>query len=198
MEQLYLLITMSTRPFWIQIPIYGGPSITLEIMGGFWNFFFFKHIRISPRIQCHLPQLILRSVEASRGTASLEVNISWKFNSQIWTKTFSGSPMGPWQYVVYHFSGHARLLNGPFRRGVTTFLVSGEYLVLILATLGEWRRRPAPRVRAAPVPAARSARCAPAPAPAPAEWKVSNKPISNGQGHRCLVKCYKYTNKAKF
>ena len=31
---------------------------------------------------------------------------SWKFNSQIWPKAFLGTPRGPWQYVVYHFSGH--------------------------------------------------------------------------------------------
>ena len=30
---------------------------------------------------------------------------SWKFNSQICPKAFLGTPRGPWQYVVYHFSG---------------------------------------------------------------------------------------------
>ena len=76
------------------ILIYGGPSITLEIMDGFWNFFF-KHIRILPHIHCHHLQLNPRSVEASEEMETSGVNISIKWNSQNGSMVFLGSPKGP-------------------------------------------------------------------------------------------------------
>ena len=39
-------------------------------------------------------------------TNQKKVIFSWKFNSQTWPIAFLGSPRGPCQYVVYHFSGH--------------------------------------------------------------------------------------------
>ena len=58
LEHLYLFITMSTRPFWIQIPIYGGPSITLEIMGGFWNFFFLNTLEFRHESNATFPSSV--------------------------------------------------------------------------------------------------------------------------------------------
>ena len=82
-----------------------GPINNSGNNGRILTFFFFKPIRISPQIHSHHSQLNPRSVEASGETASLEVNISWKFSSQIWWKVFLDSPRGPWKYVVYQFSG---------------------------------------------------------------------------------------------
>ena len=106
-------LSWSSRPFWILI--YGdsylwGPINNSRNNGPILELFFFKFIRKSPGICWYHLQLNPWSVEASGELASSGVNISWKFNSQIWPKTFLGTPRGPWQYVVYHFSGQSHCL----------------------------------------------------------------------------------------
>ena len=94
--------------------------------------FFFKLVRILPQVHksCQLTDLVCHLVKNQK-----KVIISEKISCQIWSNIFSGTHRGPWQYVVYHFSGLWLCHSDPFRRGVKVWKYVSQSLFSILCLL---------------------------------------------------------------